>query len=172
MNRYDGLPLWVKAIGVPVAMLRSRATRKHSKMRLAFVALTLVVSTASMAQNPSRLAIFNSDETLKEAQNNISDMDANEIRLFADFLAQCTNSLSEEKLIQNACDTAHARYDIEYGSDRPLDRLLWSIRLVEYALRNKIKIEDGAVSRLVDVVKALKSTTNRIFYLVHKGSRK
>lgn len=139
-----------------------------------FSVLIAVSVTPVPAQASSLEEAFYSDETLVMAQSDVSKMDIDELRLFAQYQSQCTNNLSQNELIQNACDSARERYAIEYNRHRSLDRLLVAIDITERILRSSDKLGErdekliADVKRLGTVKSALRDATNTVFYLLRR----
>ena len=144
------------------------------KKHLLLAALVCVVTGTAAAQTLSPNEILNSDEVLDEARRDVAKMDLDELRLFADSLAQCTHSLSEDTLIQNACDVARERYAIEYGRERALDELLSAIQIVAMVIRTTERVGEktdaDTLVRYVDVTRGLTDAANRAFFVLRMVS--
>ena len=84
---------------------------------LAVLIVLLVSAHAGASPNED----LNSEEKVQEARQDIIRMKLPELRLYADYLSQCTNMLSKNELIVNQCEVARERYQLEYRSNRALD---------------------------------------------------
>ena len=85
---------------------------------------------------PSPKAILESDTAVREAGLNIAKMDYTELSLLAHYLGECSEALSKEPLIHHLCWAARLRYRIEYGADRPIDRLIHALMVAAELLSN------------------------------------
>jgi hypothetical protein len=146
------------------------------KMRTTFLVLLLLAAFgASGAKALSPKEEFFSDDVLKQAQVDIGSMPLAELQMFSDYLAQCANSLSENELIQNACGVARERYRIEYYSQRPLDRLIVTISLIDALIRSRGNTQKAdtakLIERLVAVTGAFKDIATNAFHAQRQAQR-
>jgi hypothetical protein len=144
------------------------------KTPLSIFALLLTAGVSWPAQAVNWISILNSDDVLGKARSDISKLTIAELQLFADSIARCQDSLSQNELIRNECDVARERYAIEYDSERTLDQLLNSIWIVTALIRSTEAagkpMDVTLLLRLTNVEEDLKTTTNRVFYIRHASA--
>jgi hypothetical protein len=122
---------------------------------------------ASAQERMTPQQIFYDDGVLSAAVGNIASMDKEELDAFANFIAACTDELSDNEIIQHDCNAAREKYRIEFSRDRPLDRLINVLELTSSYMRSSEKVgkkDDGKmIQRSVDIETKLKDAANLMF---------
>src|SRR5262245_35300312 len=106
------------------------------KTMAGILALLLATVFSRSAQAVDWIAVLKSDEVLEKSRSDILKMSIPELQLFANSIARCDHSLSDNEIIRNDCDVARERYDIEYGGERTLDQLLNAVWIVTELIRS------------------------------------
>jgi hypothetical protein len=139
-------------------------------LKLATLASVLLLSAqAATAQTPTPMQEFNDERALSAARANIRGMEREELESFTDYLAACASALKQEIMIEYACTVARERFLIEFGSNRPVDRLVRIRTVIEKLVRGADRtgssehVTPDMVTRLVDVEFAFKGTATDRF---------
>ena len=93
------------------------------------------------AQQTNPKAIFYNETVLRGAVAVIAQMTESELRAFTHYLSECQDE--REGFGKHACLAAEGTYEIEYGTKRPLDDLIYA-RSVMLDLPDDVNINDAA----------------------------
>ena len=109
---------------------------RHLAVFGAATALGLSICPAC-AQDP--LATFYSESVLKGALENIAEMPETELRKLTHYLAECTDDENmTETRSKHTCTVAEQEYEIEFGRNRPLDKIIISRGLLPNATQAEL----------------------------------
>jgi hypothetical protein len=129
----------------------------------------LGVSSAS-AQQPNY-----HDDDLVGAIKEILSMEKDELIKFKEYFAECHNDdLEKNEVIQHRCNVARDNYELEFASNRAVDRIIHDYnsmtRYVRLSSNGSPVIEENAkiIKRMVAVSHDIKRTINARFVTVRQ----
>lgn len=140
------------------------------KSRVALVVLCVsLFAFAAQAQQLTPNEIFQSEGMLAEAELDVAAMEARELQLFAEALAQCgSGQFGDSPTPTYLCAVARDRHRIEFSRGRPIDQLMGSIRLQEELARIGEGSQAEIILRLGDIRRAFTTAANRRFLFLRE----
>ena len=110
---------------------------------LCFALVLILSGNVSHSQEdkpPSPLQIFYDDKILIAAATEILSMNYDSTKSLTNVLAFCEKLLTENEIIQRDCQSAMAKFNIEFGSGSALDDVLFAYNLIAAGIRSGEKV--------------------------------
>jgi hypothetical protein len=89
---------------------------------LVALGFVLTLTGTAVAQPYDAKAVFYSDSVLRGALGNIAQMAEPELRAFAHYLSECSDT--SDPTGKHACNASASAYEIEFNDKRPLDDMI------------------------------------------------
>jgi len=130
-----------------------------------------VLGTSSASAQPD----YN-DGDLAGAIKEILSMEKDELIKFKEYFVECHNdNIEKSEVIQHRCNVARDNYELEFASDRAVDRIIRDYNLMTRYVRLSSNggpvMEENAkiIKRMVVMNRDIKRTINARFITVRQG---
>ena len=110
---------------------------------------------------------FYDPQNLAEATKTILTMEEKELRSFTTYLAECSSSRTGD-IGKHLCEVAFSKYEIEFGSNRILDQMIYANKLLEN-FPEKIQDSHELARKAIEhakVTSSLSDSANRRFQIL------